>query len=154
MLLFLPPCFCVQFDCCGVSGPEDFEESLFRLLSPSKMVPEACCQRNSYLGAGSVEQCVSGSVAFRHNKVVTGNTILSLTHRLEFKKRRHSFYWKSWTYFIIITDVFVSEQHFNLTSSSKALTQTDLQTNSVSTMFFSFHVSETVCILTVYHLNI
>ncbi|XP_054864211.1 tetraspanin-18-like isoform X1 [Amphiprion ocellaris] len=56
------------FDCCGVSGPEDFEESLFRLLSPSKMVPEACCQRNGFLGDGGVEQCVSGSVVFRHNK--------------------------------------------------------------------------------------
>ncbi|XP_019111718.1 tetraspanin-18 isoform X1 [Larimichthys crocea] len=57
------------FDCCGVSGPEDFEESLFRLLSPNKLVPEACCQRNGYLGDVSVEQCVSGGgVAFRHNK--------------------------------------------------------------------------------------
>ncbi|KAI3377887.1 hypothetical protein L3Q82_008465 [Scortum barcoo] len=54
--------------CCGVSGPEDFEESLFRLLSPNKLVPEACCQRNSYLGDASVEQCVSGGLAFRHNK--------------------------------------------------------------------------------------
>uniref|UniRef100_A0A3P8RL75 Tetraspanin n=1 Tax=Amphiprion percula TaxID=161767 RepID=A0A3P8RL75_AMPPE len=50
------------FDCCGVSGPEDFEESLFRLLSPSKMVPEACCQRNGFLGDGGMEQCVSGHV--------------------------------------------------------------------------------------------
>lgn len=58
-----------QFDCCGVGGPEDFEESLFRLLSPKKMVPEACCQRNGYLGDLGVEQCVSGGVAFRHNKV-------------------------------------------------------------------------------------
>ncbi|MEQ2177120.1 hypothetical protein GOODEAATRI_000597 [Goodea atripinnis] len=32
------------FDCCGASSPEDFEESLFRLLNPNKMVPEACCQ--------------------------------------------------------------------------------------------------------------
>ncbi|XP_032366628.1 tetraspanin-18 isoform X2 [Etheostoma spectabile] len=32
------------FDCCGVSGPEDFKESLFRLLSPSKMVPEAVAE--------------------------------------------------------------------------------------------------------------
>nr|XP_020441295.1 tetraspanin-18-like isoform X1 [Monopterus albus]XP_020441296.1 tetraspanin-18-like isoform X1 [Monopterus albus] len=56
------------FDCCGVSGPEDFEDSLFRLLSPNKMIPEACCQRNSYPGDISVQHCVSGSVAFRHNK--------------------------------------------------------------------------------------
>ncbi|XP_074522891.1 tetraspanin-18B-like isoform X1 [Halichoeres trimaculatus] len=53
------------FDCCGVSGPEDFEESLFRLLNPAQMVPESCCQRNSYI---SVEQCVSGGTTFRHNK--------------------------------------------------------------------------------------
>lgn len=57
----------VQFDCCGVSGPEDFEESLFRLLSPTKLVPEACCQRN--LGEVGTEQCMRGSIAFRHNKV-------------------------------------------------------------------------------------
>ncbi|XP_058485650.1 tetraspanin-18-like isoform X2 [Solea solea] len=56
------------FDCCGVSGPEDFQESLFRLLSPGHMVPEACCQRNSYHGDVSVEQCMSGRVAFRHSK--------------------------------------------------------------------------------------
>ncbi|KAF3686773.1 Tetraspanin-18 [Channa argus] len=56
------------FDCCGISGPEDFEESLFRLLNPNKIVPEACCQRNSFPGDVNVEQCVSGSVAFRHNK--------------------------------------------------------------------------------------
>uniref|UniRef100_A0A667Y6M8 Tetraspanin n=1 Tax=Myripristis murdjan TaxID=586833 RepID=A0A667Y6M8_9TELE len=59
------------FECCGISSPEDFEESLFRLLNPNKMVPEACCQRNSYPGDMdyiSVEQCVSGSMAFRHNK--------------------------------------------------------------------------------------
>ncbi|XP_033973308.1 tetraspanin-18-like isoform X1 [Trematomus bernacchii] len=56
------------FDCCGVSGPEDFDESLFRLLSPTKMVPEACCQGNSFPGDVSMEQCVSGSMVFRHNK--------------------------------------------------------------------------------------
>ncbi|XP_072237273.1 tetraspanin-18B-like [Leuresthes tenuis] len=56
------------FDCCGVSGSEDFEESLFRLLNPTKMVPEACCQTGGYLGDGGMEQCVSSGVAFRHNK--------------------------------------------------------------------------------------
>ncbi|XP_020514646.1 tetraspanin-18B isoform X1 [Labrus bergylta] len=53
------------FDCCGVVGPEDFEESLFRLLNPAQLVPEACCHRSSYV---SVEQCVSGGPTFRHNK--------------------------------------------------------------------------------------
>ncbi|KAM6981389.1 tetraspanin-18B-like [Aplochiton taeniatus] len=59
------------FDCCGVNSPEDFEESLFRLISPGKMVPEACCQRNSHPGNMeyiSLEQCVSGSRPFHHNK--------------------------------------------------------------------------------------
>ncbi|XP_030233963.1 tetraspanin-18 isoform X1 [Gadus morhua] len=59
------------FDCCGVSSPEDFEESLFRLISPRKAVPEACCQRNRFLGDVehvSLEQCLSGTMAFRHNK--------------------------------------------------------------------------------------
>uniref|UniRef100_A0A1A8A4B1 Tetraspanin n=1 Tax=Nothobranchius furzeri TaxID=105023 RepID=A0A1A8A4B1_NOTFU len=56
------------FDCCGVSGPEDFDESLFRLLNPNKMVPETCCQWNSYLGDAGVEQCMSSSAAFQHNK--------------------------------------------------------------------------------------
>ncbi|XP_065808617.1 tetraspanin-18B isoform X3 [Labrus bergylta] len=54
-----------HFDCCGVVGPEDFEESLFRLLNPAQLVPEACCHRSSYV---SVEQCVSGGPTFRHNK--------------------------------------------------------------------------------------
>ncbi|KAM9860927.1 tetraspanin-18B-like [Aulostomus maculatus] len=59
------------FDCCGVSGHEDFEDSLYRLLNPSKMVPEACCQRTSYPGHMehiSLEQCVTGSLSFRNNK--------------------------------------------------------------------------------------
>lgn len=64
----------MKFDCCGVSGPEDFEESFFRLRNHNKVVPEACCQRNSYLGDAGVEQCVSSGVAFRHNKVIVGST--------------------------------------------------------------------------------
>ncbi|XP_034426071.1 tetraspanin-18-like [Hippoglossus hippoglossus] len=56
------------FDCCGVNGPEDFEDSLFRLLSPGTVVPEACCQSNGFPGDVSVEQCVSGSATFRRNK--------------------------------------------------------------------------------------
>ncbi|XP_056135130.1 tetraspanin-18-like [Lampris incognitus] len=59
------------FDCCGVSGPEDFEQSLFRLLSPHKTVPEACCRRRGYHGDMeyiNMEECVSGTAAFRHNE--------------------------------------------------------------------------------------
>ncbi|XP_041931239.1 tetraspanin-18-like isoform X1 [Alosa sapidissima] len=57
------------FDCCGVNGGEDFEESLFRLLNPTKMVPEACCQRNHLLGDmmfRSREDCLKGSMLIRH----------------------------------------------------------------------------------------
>uniref|UniRef100_A0AAZ3RZF9 Tetraspanin n=1 Tax=Oncorhynchus tshawytscha TaxID=74940 RepID=A0AAZ3RZF9_ONCTS len=50
------------FDCCGVNSPDDFEESLFRLLSPDKMVPGVCCQGN----AG--DECLRGSMELRYNK--------------------------------------------------------------------------------------
>ncbi|XP_057693596.1 tetraspanin-18-like isoform X1 [Corythoichthys intestinalis] len=59
------------FDCCGVSGPEDFDMSLFRLLNPNKMTPDACCQEGSYQGHLehiSVLQCVSGNHAFQNDK--------------------------------------------------------------------------------------
>ncbi|XP_037103973.1 tetraspanin-18-like [Syngnathus acus] len=59
------------FDCCGVSGPEDFEVSLFRFVNPNKMTPDACCQESSYQGHMeyiSMLQCVSGSPAFQNNK--------------------------------------------------------------------------------------
>ncbi|KAJ8271480.1 hypothetical protein COCON_G00103390 [Conger conger] len=59
------------FDCCGVNSPEDFEDSLFRHLNPTDMVPEACCQRNSHPGDVayiSKEECLMGSMLFRHNK--------------------------------------------------------------------------------------
>ncbi|XP_031442728.1 tetraspanin-18 isoform X1 [Clupea harengus] len=57
------------FDCCGVNGAEDFEESLYHLLNPAKMVPEACCQRNHLLGDVpfvSREDCLTGSMLIRH----------------------------------------------------------------------------------------
>ncbi|XP_016517421.1 tetraspanin-18-like [Poecilia formosa] len=54
--------------CCGASGPDDFQQSLFRLLHPNQLLPEACCQGNGNLGVGGVEQCVSGGVAFQHSK--------------------------------------------------------------------------------------
>ncbi|XP_061605776.1 tetraspanin-18B-like isoform X2 [Phyllopteryx taeniolatus] len=60
------------FDCCGVSGPEDFDVGLFRLLNPHKMTPDACCQGSSYQGHMahvSMLQCVSGNPAFQNNKL-------------------------------------------------------------------------------------
>ncbi|KAG9330260.1 hypothetical protein JZ751_026022 [Albula glossodonta] len=60
-----------DFDCCGVNSPEDFEDSLFRRMNPSDMVPEACCQRNSHPGDvtySSREDCLMGSMLYRNNK--------------------------------------------------------------------------------------
>ncbi|MBN3306719.1 TSN18 protein, partial [Amia calva] len=59
------------FDCCGVNNPDDFEESLFKLLNPDDMVPEVCCKRNNHPGDGtyiSREECLMGSMLFRNNK--------------------------------------------------------------------------------------
>ncbi|KAG7231111.1 hypothetical protein INR49_027151, partial [Caranx melampygus] len=59
------------FDCCGVNSPEDFKDSLFRMINPNHMVPEACCQHASQAGELayiSQEQCLSGSMMFRNNK--------------------------------------------------------------------------------------
>ncbi|XP_028979640.2 tetraspanin-18 isoform X1 [Esox lucius] len=60
------------FDCCGVSHPGDFQESLFRLLNPDKMVPEVCCQGDGHPGDSvdylSRDECLRGSMVFRYNK--------------------------------------------------------------------------------------
>ncbi|KAA0714881.1 Tetraspanin-18 [Triplophysa tibetana] len=59
------------FDCCGVNSPEDFEESLFRLINPSEGVPEACCRKNSHPGDvvfSNREECLSGNMLYRNNK--------------------------------------------------------------------------------------
>ncbi|XP_072551339.1 tetraspanin-18B [Salminus brasiliensis] len=59
------------FDCCGVNSPEDFEESLFRVLHTSEVVPEACCRKNSHLGDVSLsnkDECLSGNMLYRNNK--------------------------------------------------------------------------------------
>lgn len=67
---------CRQFDCCGVNSPEDFKDSLFRLINPNHAVPEACCQRASQaaeLASVSKEQCLTGNMMFRNNKVSWGS---------------------------------------------------------------------------------
>lgn len=67
---------CHQFDCCGVNSPEDFKDSLFRLINPDHAVPEACCQRASQAGElASIieEQCLTGNMMFRNNKVTSGS---------------------------------------------------------------------------------
>lgn len=71
-----------QFDCCGVNSPEDFKDSLFRLINQDHMVPQACCQRASQTGelAYISQQCLSGNMMFRNNKVTSDiyHDILSL----------------------------------------------------------------------------
>lgn len=65
-----------QFDCCGVNSPEDFRDSLFRRINPVHAVPEACCQRASQAGelaSISQEQCLTGNMMFRNNKVASGS---------------------------------------------------------------------------------
>uniref|UniRef100_A0A4W5K0P4 Tetraspanin 18b n=1 Tax=Hucho hucho TaxID=62062 RepID=A0A4W5K0P4_9TELE len=60
-----------SFDCCGVNSPEDFEESLFRLINPNEMVPAACCRRGSQPGDSayiSQDECLMGNMLFRNNK--------------------------------------------------------------------------------------
>uniref|UniRef100_A0AAY4CB54 Tetraspanin n=2 Tax=Denticeps clupeoides TaxID=299321 RepID=A0AAY4CB54_9TELE len=59
------------FDCCGVNSPEDFEDSLFRRLYPTDVVPRACCRRSAHPGDvayASQEECLLGSMLFRNNK--------------------------------------------------------------------------------------
>uniref|UniRef100_A0AAZ3QEJ2 Tetraspanin n=1 Tax=Oncorhynchus tshawytscha TaxID=74940 RepID=A0AAZ3QEJ2_ONCTS len=60
-----------NFDCCGVNSPEDFEESLFRLINPNEMVPAACCRRGSQPGDSAYvnqDECLMGKMLFRNNK--------------------------------------------------------------------------------------
>lgn len=67
---------CRQFDCCGVNSPEDFKDSLFRRINAIHVVPEACCQRAIQAGelaSISQEQCLTGTMMFRNNKVASGS---------------------------------------------------------------------------------
>uniref|UniRef100_A0A668RUA7 Tetraspanin n=2 Tax=Pseudocrenilabrinae TaxID=318546 RepID=A0A668RUA7_OREAU len=64
-------CGNVKFDCCGVNSPEDFKESMFRMMNQNHVVPEACCQRAGQTAESaytSQEQCLSGNMMFRNNK--------------------------------------------------------------------------------------
>uniref|UniRef100_A0A8C1ZFZ0 Tetraspanin n=1 Tax=Cyprinus carpio TaxID=7962 RepID=A0A8C1ZFZ0_CYPCA len=57
----------IMFDCCGVNSAEDFDDqSLFRLVNHSRLVPEVCCQRNDLMM--SKEECLKGIMPIR-NKV-------------------------------------------------------------------------------------
>ncbi|KTF76070.1 hypothetical protein cypCar_00030437 [Cyprinus carpio] len=53
------------FDCCGVNSAEDFDDqSLFRLVNHSRLVPEVCCQRNDLMM--SKEECLKGIMPIRN----------------------------------------------------------------------------------------
>uniref|UniRef100_A0A671S3F4 Tetraspanin n=1 Tax=Sinocyclocheilus anshuiensis TaxID=1608454 RepID=A0A671S3F4_9TELE len=55
----------MMFDCCGVNSAEDFDDqSLFRRLNPSRLVPEVCCQRNHLMM--SKEECLKGIMPIRN----------------------------------------------------------------------------------------
>lgn len=53
------------FNCCGVNSAEDFDDqSLFRRLNPSRIVPEVCCQRTDLMM--SKEECLRGIMPIRN----------------------------------------------------------------------------------------
>uniref|UniRef100_A0A3B1IM86 Tetraspanin n=1 Tax=Astyanax mexicanus TaxID=7994 RepID=A0A3B1IM86_ASTMX len=53
------------FECCGVNSADDFDQqSLFRRLYPSRLVPEECCQRNDLLM--NKEECLKGIMQIRN----------------------------------------------------------------------------------------
>uniref|UniRef100_A0A8C1EJQ1 Tetraspanin n=2 Tax=Cyprinus carpio TaxID=7962 RepID=A0A8C1EJQ1_CYPCA len=55
----------IMFDCCGVNSAEDFDDqSLFRLVNHSRLVPEVCCQRNDLMM--SKEECLKGIMPIRN----------------------------------------------------------------------------------------
>lgn len=52
------------FECCGVNSADDFDQqSLFRRLYPSRLVPEECCQGNDLLM--NKEECLHGIMQIR-----------------------------------------------------------------------------------------
>ncbi|MEE6499012.1 hypothetical protein FKM82_003285 [Ascaphus truei] len=62
----------ITFGCCGVNGPEDFEEALrFRSQHPRDMVPEACCKREIQQRDGEIvskEDCLMGMEKFQNRE--------------------------------------------------------------------------------------
>ncbi|RXN21604.1 exostosin-2 [Labeo rohita] len=53
------------FDCCGVNSAEDFDDqSLYRQLNPSRLVPEVCCQRNDLMM--NKEECLKAMMPIRN----------------------------------------------------------------------------------------
>ncbi|KAF7224193.1 tetraspanin-18B [Nothobranchius furzeri] len=59
------------FECCGVNGPEDFKDSVFRQMDQTHVIPVACCKRTSQNGEvayTNLEHCISGNMEFRKNK--------------------------------------------------------------------------------------
>lgn len=60
------------FECCGVNGPQDFEDALyFNTLYPSDIVPEDCCRRTSPSRNSeflSKEECLMGSENYQNTE--------------------------------------------------------------------------------------
>ncbi|XP_043918898.1 tetraspanin-18 [Protopterus annectens] len=61
----------IAFGCCGVNGPEDFEETINFPTMPNQNVPEACCKRDLHLRQVTTdyrEECLQGKESFYNNQ--------------------------------------------------------------------------------------
>ncbi|KAM4722181.1 tetraspanin-18 [Rhinophrynus dorsalis] len=62
----------ITFGCCGVNGPDDFEDAhRFRSQHPHDMVPEACCRREIQGRDGEIVskmECIRGNVMFQNRQ--------------------------------------------------------------------------------------
>uniref|UniRef100_A0A8C5QZU2 Tetraspanin n=1 Tax=Leptobrachium leishanense TaxID=445787 RepID=A0A8C5QZU2_9ANUR len=59
------------FECCGVNGPEDFEDGLRFKLTPHHRLPEACCRREIPSGDGAFLNrvaCLTGNELFQNRQ--------------------------------------------------------------------------------------
>ncbi|XP_063294653.1 tetraspanin-18 [Pelobates fuscus] len=59
------------FECCGVNGPEDFEEGLRFKIKPHHRVPEACCRRETPSSDGEFVNkvaCLTGNEMFQNRQ--------------------------------------------------------------------------------------
>ncbi|XP_053576211.1 tetraspanin-18 [Bombina bombina] len=62
----------ISFGCCGVNGPEDFEDAVrFRSHHPHKVVPEACCRREIQQRDGAITSkvdCLMGKEFYQNRQ--------------------------------------------------------------------------------------
>ncbi|XP_069792544.1 tetraspanin-18B-like isoform X2 [Narcine bancroftii] len=61
-----------DLSCCGVNGPHDFgQNSTFYQLFPDRLLPEACCKRNSSFLVEHIQdknKCIQGDTGYINNK--------------------------------------------------------------------------------------